>query len=187
MSSGLLFLTNDDFFVAKGTRGNVLCHGIPSFSLILFYSTQCIYCQKLIPIFKSLPGSIAGCQFGMINVQSPESNKQVVGKSRQTIAPIAYVPYIVLYFNGRPHMRYDGPHDPEEIKRFIMDVAKSLQEKQQFTSPKVQDNGKGIPAYCIGKPLYGHEDVCYLEMDEAYGGGQGRQGAYGGGHVGYGR
>lgn len=168
--SGLLFLTSDDFNIAKGTKGNILCTSIPGFSLILFYSTQCVHCQTLIPIFKHLPGTIGGCQFGMINVST---NKQCVRMSRDTIAPITYVPYIILYVNGKPFMKYNGPHDPSEIKRFVMEVASNIQNKQKFSAETVKEDptGRGIPQYTIGHPLYGDCDDkrCYLEFDTAYG------------------
>ena len=158
--SGLLFLSSEDFSVVKGNKGNILCHSIPGFSLILFYSTQCVHCQNLIPLFKKLPGTIGGCQFGMINVSS---NKQCVQMSKDTIAPISYVPYIVLYIQGKPFMRYNGPHDAEEIKRFVIEVANKIQSKQPFSSENVKEpqNGKGIPEFCIGKPLYGQDDDAY--------------------------
>ena len=41
----------------------------------------------------------------MINVMR---NKQVVNNSRNTITPITYVPYILLYWNGKPYMKYNG-------------------------------------------------------------------------------
>lgn len=166
--SGLLFLSSDDFSIAKGTKGNILCTSIPGFSLILFYSTQCQHCQTLIPIFKKLPGSIGGCQFGMINVSS---NKSCVRWSKDTIAPITYVPYIILYINGRPFMKYQGPHDADEIRRFVLAIAEKIQSKQKFSSEVVKEDPRGgIPEYTIGHPLYGpDENVCYLVMDEAYG------------------
>lgn len=165
--SGLLFLTSEDFNINKGTKGDILCHSIPGFSLILFYSTQCVHCKTLIPIFKKLPGTIGGCQFGMINVST---NKQCVNMSKDTIAPITYVPYILLYINGRPTLKYAGPHDQNEISRFIIEVSQKIQNKQKFSENVTEDpRGKTIPAYCIGKPLYGDENVCYLEFDEAYG------------------
>lgn len=166
--SGLLFLSSEDFSVVKGNKGNILCHSIPGFSLILFYSTQCVHCQNLIPLFKKLPGTIGGCQFGMINVSS---NKQCVQMSKDTIAPISYVPYIVLYIQGKPFMRYNGPHDAEEIKRFVIEVANKIQSKQTFSSENVKEpqNGKGIPEFSIGKPLCGQDDdVCYLNFNDAY-------------------
>ena len=140
--AGLLFLSSDDFSVAKGSKGNILCHSIPGFSLILFYSTQCTHCQQLIPIFKRLPGTIGGCQFGMINVSS---NKQCVRMSKNTIAPISYVPYIVLYIQGKPFMRYNGPHDSNEIRRFVIEVANKVQSKQKFSPENVKDNKKRYP------------------------------------------
>jgi thiol-disulfide isomerase/thioredoxin len=166
--SGLLFLSSEDFSVAKGTKGDILCHSIPGFSLILFYSTQCTHCQSLIPIFKRLPGTIGGCQFGMINVSV---NKQCVRMSKDTVAPITYVPYIVLYINGRPFMRYQGPHDAGEIQKFVLAVAEKVQNKQKFSSEAVKEDPRGgIPAYTIGHPLCGPDDkVCYLDFDDAYG------------------
>ena len=164
--AGLLFLSSDDFTVTKGNKGNILCHGIPGFSLILFYSTQCEHCQTLIPIFKRLPGSIGGCQFGMINVSS---NKKCVRMSKDTIAPISYVPYIALYIQGKPFMRYNGPHDGEEIRRFVLEVANKVQNKQQFAPENVKEDKKGIPEFTTGHPLCGQDDrVCYLNFDDAY-------------------
>ena len=167
--SGLLFLTSEDFQLAKGTKGTIMCNRIPGFSLILFYSTQCEHCQSLIPIFKSLPGTIGGCQFGMINVSH---NKSCVMMSRESIAPIKVVPYIILYISGKPYMRYQGPHDPKEIARFIVEVSNKVQNKQTFTKDDTRikhDSKGGIPAYTIGHPLCGPDDgECYLEFNDAY-------------------
>lgn len=167
--SGLLFLTAGDFSIQKGAKGNIMCHEIPGFSLILFYSTHCVHCQTLIPIFKRLPGTIGGCQFGMINVST---NKHCVQISRNTIAPIKYVPYIVLYVNGKPFMVYKGPYDGNEIRRFVIEVANSIQKKQQFAKqPKgAKTDKKKIPEFALGIPVYGdgNDNVCYLEFDTAY-------------------
>ena len=51
--SGLLFLTTDDFQLVQGTKNKIMTHNTRGFSLILFYSTQCVHCKDLIPIFKS--------------------------------------------------------------------------------------------------------------------------------------
>ena len=164
--SGLLFLTSDDFHVSKGTKGDILCHSINGFSLILFYSTQCTHCQNLIPLFKKLPGTIGGCQFGMINVST---NKKCVVMSKDTVTPITYVPYIVLYINGKPYMRYQGPQDVNEIRRFVFEVAQKVESKQKFSDDRVKEDPRGnLPAYTIGHPLYGDDKVCYLEFDNAY-------------------
>jgi thiol-disulfide isomerase/thioredoxin len=176
MSSGLLFLSSEDFNIQNGTKGQIMCTSIPGFSLILFYSTFCEHCQKLIPIFKNLPGTIGGCQFGMINVST---DRQCVKMSANTVAPVTYVPYIVLYVEGKPFMIYKGEHSMESIKKFFFDVADNLQKKQTFAQHPPQRNvnqnatisanaqvPQGIPEYSIGKPICGgKENVCYLEFD----------------------
>ena len=175
--SGLLFLTSDDFTVQDGTKGKILCNPIPSFSLVLFYSTQCKHCKTLIPIFKRLPGTISGCQFGLLNVGT---NMKVVQKSKGTVTEIQYVPLIILYINGKPFMRYAGKYDKDEITQFVVSMSKRVQTKQAFSNtnnnqnksdPNIQEDPRGgIPEYSIGKPLKGDGrlDVCYLEFKNAY-------------------
>ncbi len=167
--SGLLFLQACDFSVQSGQKGDIVCNNIRGISLILMYSTKCQHCQRLIPIFKRLPGTIGGCQFGMINV-SQETD--IVLMSRNSISPIKYVPLIILYVNGKPFIRYDGPHTEENIRQFLMEVTSKLQAKEKFSNAeKSKDGGKNsreIPEYTVGFPLYGDEDEFYLEFEEAY-------------------
>ena len=165
--SGLLFLHSADFAVQNGVKGDILCNSIRGISLILFYSTKCEHCQTLIPIFKRLPGTIGGCQFGMINVTM---ERDVVRMSSQTIAPIKYVPLVILFVNGKPFIRYDGPHDENEIRKFLVEVTSKLQTKDKFSSDRVKEGktDKEIPAYTVGHPLYGQDNVSYLEFEEAY-------------------
>lgn len=179
MSAGLLFLTSEDFNIQKGNKGDILCSNIPGFSLILYYSTHCPHCQTLIPIFKKLPGTINGCQFGMINIST---NRRVAEMSQTTIAPIKYVPFVVLYVNGKPFMIYKGPHDEGEIRKFVVEIANNIQKRQQFSRKEEAPQGGGsqggnqeasnvpekIPEYCLGKPICGNDKVCYLEFNTAY-------------------
>lgn len=166
--SGLLFLRSEDFNVQAGTRGDIVCNVIRGVSLVLFYSPKCGYCQRLIPIFKKLPGTIGGCQFGMINVTTENT---IVLMSRNTIVPIEYVPLIILYVNGKPFIRYDGDHDEVQIRKFLMDVTSKLQAKEKFIKDSKETKGSNkrqIPEYSTGYPLYGEDDEYYLEFDEAY-------------------
>ena len=80
--AGLIFFSDDDFTIKSGNKGDLLCNNIPGISLCLFYSTQCSYCQNLIPNFKNLPGSISGCHFGMINVSK---HKKIVHMASREI------------------------------------------------------------------------------------------------------
>lgn len=162
MNNGLLFLSSDDFRILKREQGDLLVHSIPNFSLILFYSRQCPHCEIFINIFKRLSGSVKGCTIGMLNVSS---NKKCIFDSRETIAPIKYVPFVILYYNGKPTMIYNGPANASEIGRFVVDTSKQIQE-QEVNNPVQKE--KSIPSYCIGVPLCGDDNVCYLEYDEAY-------------------
>ncbi len=178
--SGLLFLTDDYFKVTSTPKGNVLGTTIRGISLVLFFSTQCKYCHQFIPIFKKLPGTVGGCQFGMINIST---NRTVVEKSKNTISPLTYVPYIVLYVNGQPIVSYDGPASENDIRKFVLDMVESLQTKQQFIPNPNQNQNPNrprpledltennnienhIPAYTIGRPK--DSDKCYLSWDSAY-------------------
>ena len=55
--SGLLFLTADDFDVVESNGNKILEHNVRGFTLVLFYSTNCVHCNKLLPILKQLPGT----------------------------------------------------------------------------------------------------------------------------------
>jgi Thioredoxin len=165
--SGLLFLQACDFSVQSGQRGDIVCNNIRGISLVLMYSTKCQHCQNLIPIFKRLPGTIGGCQFGMINVTV---ETDIVLMSRNSISPIKYVPLIILYVNGKPFIRYDGPHTEMDIRTFLIEVTNKLQTKEKFSVDKSKEskNNREIPSYTVGIPLYGEEDDFYLEFNEAY-------------------
>ena len=158
----LLFLSTDDFALERNDKGDVLYHEIRGFSLILYYSTQCGYCQKIMPVFKRLAELINGCQFGMVNVSM---NKTLIQMSAHSSSPIRYVPLLILYINGRPYMRYEGPHEENDIRRFILEVTNSVQSSGFAEVAKE----KNIPAYTIGQPLCGEDGVCYLEFDSEVG------------------
>lgn len=167
--SALLFLTHEDFNIQPGQKGDLLCQNIKGLSVVLFYSTQCHHCHALIPIFKQLPATVGNCHFAMINVST---QKNVVMMSRSTITPLTYVPYIMFYVNGKPFMKYSGPHDANEIRKFIVDIGRNLQAKQKFFDEAKDKGGKDhhkIPEYTIGQPKEISEDeVCYLDFDDAY-------------------
>jgi len=164
--SGLLYLTSDEFFLQKNENNNIiLSHRVQGFCLVLFYSTKCEYCPGLLNIFKRLPGTVNGCQFGIVNIST---NKACVEMSQQSNSPIKYVPFIVLYINGNPYMIYKGSNDSKSITNFILDVANKLQNKQQFSKDTIKKEDNSIPAYCIGHPVSGFDNRCYLEFIDAY-------------------
>jgi thioredoxin-like negative regulator of GroEL len=101
--------------------------------------------------------------------------KNIIAMSKATISEIKYVPLIILYVAGKPFIRYDGPHDENEIKRFILEVSSKIQSKEKFSNKEVPrgkmqtNNGKKeVPAYASGQPLWGDSDDFYMEFAEAY-------------------
>jgi len=189
MSSGIYFLNEDDFILRENTKGKLLGikENFNGLTLLLFYSRECQFCEKLLAQFKQLPSLIMGCKFGMVNINQ---NPTVVDISKTTISPITYVPDLILYVNGLPYMRYDGPGEIENIKEFIVDIYQKLQKTSflqnqngqhqsstteneiQTTTSSYAEIENEIPAYSVGKPLCGtSKDAygkCYLDFDDAY-------------------
>jgi hypothetical protein len=167
--SGLHHLVEKDFRISGNGNVNTMCTTIPGISLILFWSPACAYCSKLIPVFKQLPGTINGCQFGIVNVST---NRKILQASKDTTTPITFVPYVLLYVNGKPFMSYKGEHSKNEISNFIIEVSKIITNKESPASnPNVKKCPKDfISSYTTGKPLCGQDDkVCYLDFGDAYG------------------
>ena len=134
--SGILFLGNDDFQIRQGDQGMLLTltYDSKGLTLVLYYSKECPYCDSLINKFKQLPNYVNGCQFAMVNVNR---NMSVVERSKNTVAPITYVPDVILYVNGMPYIRYDGPHDIQHIKEFIVSIYQKIQ-KTAFIDPQAE-------------------------------------------------
>ena len=175
MSSAPLFLDTNDFQLTQienqGEKKIILTTQIPGLSLLLFYSPRCKYSNQILPVFKRLPQSITNCQFGLINVSN---NRQLVQMSNQSITPIQYVPYIILYLHGQPYMIYNGPHNQQDIRSFVIEIATKLstKDREKFHQEDEEDISKGIrreiPEYSWGQPLYGKMDVTYLTEEFAY-------------------
>ncbi len=159
----LLFLETDDFEVKQSPNGGtVLCNKLPNYSLILFYSTKCEICKTLLPIYKKLPRMVVGCQFGIVNVSNC---KDLVQMSKTTKTVLEYVPYIVIYINGRPFMSYEGRHNENDIAKFVQDVYNDETKRQKnFVAEKNKHITTDIPSYTIGVPVKGDtkSQICYI-------------------------
>jgi hypothetical protein len=69
--------------------------------------------------------------------------------------------------NGEPYYKYKGAINLPEIQKFIIQMSKILESKQQFVAPPEKTPSRRIPEYSTGIP-YCDDDVCYLEFDDAY-------------------
>lgn len=166
--NSLIFLSEQDFSIQQGKKGYLLCNNIPEVSLVLFHSKQCPYCSDIFTIFQNLPRIVFGCKFAVLNISS---NVNVARMSQQTIAPITHVPFIVLYVNGRPFMKYNGEKSLGAVAGFVNEVLSRIQSKKNFSSNTRVDHGDAeIPEYSIGIPfnLVCEGEQCYLTFSEAY-------------------
>lgn len=156
----ILFLTNEEFSIKEVNSSQLLCCDIKGFFLCLLYSTECPHCDEMIQIFKNLPGTIGGCQFGVINVSK---NKKVIIDSMKTENQIKYVPMCILYHNGIPRVLYKGPRNIQAIQKFVVEVAEKL-SKESFSNKKSQENSKqSFYDNCTRVDNYlCNGDVCYF-------------------------
>lgn len=172
--AGISYFTPDDFHIGQGQRGPLLCIKDPRLTLVYFYSPKAQDCEPFTNTIISCPGNIIGAQFAMVNIG--QKQLAIYKLSLGTIMPIDVVPYIVLYFNGKPYMRYSGPPDIAEIAAFIKELAVRVKDNAPVTKnmgvcpPNVGVGGQGkakIPAYCVGKPV--DDDNTFMAYGDAYG------------------
>ena len=177
----LIELHADSFRKLKGSKGYVL--GIPNASnltLVMFYSTQCEYCDQAIPELSrlsrhlrenNLPIQVAICDVG--------KNRAVIKEAADTVDPIKYVPYTVIYLKDRPYVRYNGNKVAEEMFKYLIEVMRRIDTRQQFVksdskTQQQQDEEKeeqdqAVPGIGIPYNTVTEQSVCYLTNEEAMG------------------
>lgn len=167
--NSLAFLSEQDFSIQQGKKGRILCNNISGVSLVLFFSKQCPHCTDVFPVFAALPQGIPGCKFAILNISMFPG---VAQQARQTIAPITHVPFIILYVNGRPFMKYNGKKTYNDIANFVTEVLSRIQSKRNFSSnsPQINVEDNDIPEYSTGIPfnMVCEGETCYLTFGEAY-------------------
>ena len=167
--NSIIRLRTEDLSIEQGTRGAVLANHIKGLSIAMFWSPGCKISVALEPHFRRLPQIFNNVKCLMLNIND---NKNVIELSRQTIAPIDFVPYIVFYVNGRPFLQYDDEPNFEKLANFIRYAVKLVETKKQFIDKgaKVESD---IPKYTIAKPYAefkcNDEGFCYLTYGDAYG------------------
>ena len=99
-------------------------------SLILFYSIQCPHCKDMLQTFRNILHHVSGINIGILNINKPE-NKNVLLESKYTEnTKIEYVPYILLFYDGKAIARYDDDAQIDNVLQFIHDTTQNM--KQSF-------------------------------------------------------
>lgn len=183
MSSGLFFLTDREFSLQPSSQNLVgaiqgqgqsvrqydLAHRIPGVCVVFFYSISCPVCKPLFQEFKTLPGKVHGVNFAVANVSA--NNMRIQQMAEASTTPIRYVPYIVVYVNGKFYLEYRGPKKIDSIARAAYEIAAKIQTGQDFSQGKVCTSQSGAQGYCVDGYEDDDDDVCYT-VDEIFGSGK---------------
>ncbi len=185
--SNIIYLNSDDFFVDQSANGKVLCNYQKGMCFALFYSTNCKFCDTLIPEFKKLPMIFPGSKFAMVNLNRfPD----IIKKSMDTIAPIEAVPFIMLYKEGRPYIQYEEGRTLKDMVDFLKEVLARVNNQRSFVpsemshanmAPNYQQQPAGAPQAqasnleqgpSVGIPYNivcdEEKGVCYLTFNDLY-------------------
>ena len=173
----LIELNADAFRKLKGSKGYVL--GIPNaenLTLLMFYSTQCEYCDQAMPELSrlsrhlrenNLPIQVAVCDVG--------KNRAVIKEAADTVDPIKYVPYTVIYLKDKPYVRYNGNKVAEEMFKYLIEVMRRIDTRQQFVradsrqEEEEKDEEQTQPGIGVPNNTVTEQSVCYLTNEEALG------------------
>jgi thiol-disulfide isomerase/thioredoxin len=108
-------------------------------TLLLFYSIQCPYCKDMLQTFRNILQNVSGINIGILNINKPE-NKSVLMESKYTEnTKIEYVPYVLLFYNGKAIARYDDDADISNLLQFINDTTQNMKQSFDTEEEKPKD------------------------------------------------
>ncbi len=122
----------DSDFRLTGKTLTINKHG---YTLVFFKMANCEGCKSFAPIFHNL--SMSTSKINNFVVIDVSVYRRVVQWSRESSTPIQKVPYIVLYFDGKPHSKYTGIKDIPNLLSFIDKTVPDQQRhgQQGFINP----------------------------------------------------
>lgn len=162
------YLNDSSFYLTKGQQGKILlCAKSEGVSFVFFYSTKCPNCSPGMEVFRKLKEKFTQVKFCVVNINE---NPNIIQKSNTSCTPIEYVPYLVLYYNGKPFLRYDGEIVLEDLITFLVEVMKRIESKVKFSKSSTTEESD-IPDYAGGVPynVVCNKNKCYIKYSNAYG------------------
>lgn len=169
--NNIIYCEDKDFYLAKGQTGKILlCNSKykQGIFFVFFFSTKCQNCGDGMEVFSNLlrrfPPEI---KFGAININDYPT---IISKSTQSCTPLEYVPYFVLYYRGKPYLRYDGEMDLNDMMTFLTDAVKRIDEKKEFIKPNADKEDLVVPEYAGGIPynIVCNKNKCYIKYNDVY-------------------
>ena len=141
----ILHLTNNDFYVDNGKKGKVMCTTQKDILFAFFHlnDNECSNCTTMIPEFVNVAKRLPQIKYALVNLSKyPEIFKKTV----DTIAPIKYVPYLIIFVNNRPFLRYDGGKSSSEMYEFIKELLENMPKYlPQYQPPQQQSQQQSQP------------------------------------------
>ena len=158
-----MYLTSRDFTVNDGQLVKINDQG---YSFVFIYTNSCKWCHDLMPAFKRLSTIVRGVNFQYMDMAN--DNYILMDMSAMTNTPIEYVPFLILFLNGKQIAHFspddNNPNIIEQMESFI--VSNTRRQPNGNSSFEVESD---IPPYSLGIPYNrGTRKVCKL-FNDAYG------------------
>ena len=171
MNNNIIYLSSREFGVDEAPKGLVLVNSQKGIMFCLFHADpdKCQYCLEAIPEFKRLALKMPSVKFGFVNLNR---DRDIYLMSTKTIMPIDSVPFVILYVNGRPLMRYNGDKRADVMLNFLGDVISRLNNKKDFFENKNYRIESDIPTFS-NSPQFNvvcdtEKGVCYVESGKLF-------------------
>lgn len=147
-------LTPADFNIIKTIKGDLVEFLSKELTVVLFYKNEenRKYSDEFKRIFAEIQETGIECKFGVINI---DEHSEAAEMASQTKTPINYVPYVVVYAQGRPYMSYGGKIDSIELVKLITYV----QLMQTVTASLQFDAASIVPMYIVKGEPQGHPEA----------------------------
>lgn len=138
----MLDLTPANFNIIKTPKGDLVEYVDKELTVILFYKNEenSKFSDEFKRVFAEIEETEFECKFGTINVDEYPEQLELASKTK---TPINYVPYVVVYAQGRPYMSYSGKIDSVELVKLITYV----QLMQTVTASMQFDPKTIVPMY----------------------------------------
>ncbi len=165
-------LGNDHFYLEDGKKGKLLCTSQKDLLFVFFYKGDgsCKSCKEMMPEFQQLAKYVPEIKYAVVNV---DEQKDVIRKSLKSISPIKYVPYLIVFAQNKPFLRYDGGKTLNDMVAFLKDLLARIPKSalnsigstvsSKFESEVPVFAGGGIPYNVVCDKNSG---ICYLTFED---------------------
>jgi thiol-disulfide isomerase/thioredoxin len=151
-------LTSNDFAIQNGELVKPNDQG---YSFVFIFTNDCKWCDDVKPAFNYLSTMIRGVNFAYMDVA--QNNWRLREMSLRTRTPINYVPFLLLFANGRQIAQFSQDEDNPQnnIPKMQQFIINNTTRRQQPQSTRIQGTpgssssqaaGSEIPPYTIGIP-----------------------------------